>query len=238
MNTRIERKHYILGALIISLAFIIQPFSLLATQNFLAPILAKAITGKNADGSVSMEGKEVPSEGLKIRGNSNAQIILVEFSDYQCPFCARFHNTPKELMNKYGDKVSWAWKHFPLNAIHPEATPSAVAAECVNKISGTEKFWDYSDTLINNQQNLNKNFYVNEAVKMGINASDFNKCLLDPSMKAIVDADLKLGETLGTSGTPNTLIVKNENGKLTVLEAVSGAMPASTFENIIDSYLD
>ncbi len=231
-----KRKHYLIGALIISLALLIQPFSLLFVQNYIAPKLAESITGKNADGTVSIEGKEINSENLRIRGNNQAKIYLVEFSDYQCPFCARFHPTAKEVTENSNGKVAWVWKYFPLTQIHPEAKPSAIAAECVAKLGGSEKFWQFSDVLMANQNNLSEKLYKTESAKLGINQTNFAICLKDQSVAEQVDKNTKEGEDLGVTGTPSTFVVKNENGKLTVLENINGALPKATVDSIIAKY--
>lgn len=236
MINNIERKHYIIGALIIGLSFLLQPFFLLFLQAEVAPRLVSAITGKNTDGTVSVEGKEVDTQNLKIRGNNQAEIYLVEFSDYQCPFCNRFHDTPKQVVAESNGKVAWVWKHFPLYQIHPEAKPAAIAAECVNRLGGMEKFWQFSDTLIANQGSLSSNMYKAEAAKLGINAKDFAGCLSNPEIAAEIDRNQKEGEDLGVSGTPSTFVVKNEGGKLTVLENINGALPKSTVDSIIAKY--
>lgn len=236
INNQLKRKHYVIGGMIIAIAFVVQPFSLLFVQANIAPILAPLLTGQNADGSMVVEGKEISNQNLKIRGDANAEIMLVEYSDYECPFCNRFHDTPKQIVESSNGKVSWAWKHFPLTQIHPNAQPASVAAECVNKLSGAENFWKFSDMLINNQQILSENFYIAEASKLGINANNFSTCLKDPAMAEIVSKDLSEGESLGVSGTPSTFVVRNENGKLTILENINGALPKETVESIIAKY--
>lgn len=231
----IERKHYIIGGLIIALALALQPFALLFTQINLAPKLVPMLTGSNMDGTPNIEGKEISTENLKVRGNPQASIVLVEFSDYECPFCARFHDTPKNIMSASDGKVAWAWKHFPLS-FHQNAEPAAIAAECVNKLAGTEKFWTFSDMLIANQQKLSSSLYTTEASKLGINGADFSTCLNDPQMKSNVSNELNEGASLGVNGTPATFIVSNENGKYTVLEMISGALPQATVEAAVAKY--
>lgn len=231
-----KRKHYIIGAVIIALALLIQPFSLLFVQNYIAPSLAEKITGKTPDGTVSVAGKEVDTKNLKIHGNNQAKIYLVEFSDYECPFCARFHPTAKEVTDTSNGKVAWVWKYFPLTQIHPNARPAAIAAECVNKLGGAEKFWKFSDILIANQAKLSENLYRTEAARLGINMANFSVCLKDSSVAAEVDRNTTEGENLGVTGTPSTFVVKNENGKLTVLENINGALPKSAVESIIAKY--
>ncbi len=231
----IERKHYIFGGIILAVAFFLQPFALLFTQINLAPMLVPMLTGQNQDGTPIVEGRTVSTENLKIRGNTEASIVLVEFSDYQCPFCARFHDAPKNVVANSNGKVAWAWKHFPLQ-FHPEATPAAIAAECVNKLSGAEKFWSFTDAMILNQDKLSAAVYKAEAAKLGVNAAAFNTCLTDPKMKENVETETAEGASLGVNGTPNTLVVRNENGVYTVLESINGALPEATVQSIVDKY--
>jgi protein-disulfide isomerase len=178
----------------------------------------------------------VSTENLKLRGNPEASIVLVEFSDYECPFCGRFHDVPKNIVANSNGKVAWAWKHFPLS-FHPNATPAAIAAECVNKLAGVEKFWSFSDSLIANQQNLSDKFYKSEATKLGIDSSVFSACLSDPQTTSNVNTEQEEGTALGVNGTPNTLIVKNEGGKYTILESINGALPEATVQSAINKYL-
>ncbi len=231
-----NKKHYLIGSAILALAFLLQPIALLFIQVNIATALAQMVTGQNADGTVSMEGKEINTENLKVNGNPDAKIYLVEFSDYECPFCQRFHNTPKEVVANSVGKVAWVWKHFPLTQIHQNARPASIASECVAKLAGTEKFWQFSDKLIANQQNLSESFFRTEAVKLGVNAAAFNACIKDPAIAEFVDKNTNEGVELGVNGTPSTFVVKNENGKLTVLENINGALPKSTVESIIAKY--
>ena len=237
----ITKKQLIIGALIISLGFIIQPFSLLFVQLKIAPKLATVLLKQNPNqngetAATAVVGKEISVDDLKIRGNKDAKIYLVEYSDYQCPFCSRFHPTLKSEISENGDKVAWVYKYFPLTQIHPEARPSAIAAECVFKLGGNDKFWQYSDVLIDNQANLSGTLYKSEAAKLGINSSQFSTCLKDPSIAVEVDKNTSEGESLGVNGTPNTFVVKNENGKLTILDSVSGALPKATVDAMIAKY--
>jgi protein-disulfide isomerase len=232
----IERKHYIIGGLIIALALALQPFALLFTQINLAPSLVPMLTGNNVDGTPSLEGREVSTENLKLRGNSDAQIVLVEFSDYECPFCNRFHEAPKNIVANSNGKVAWAWKHYPL-PFHPQAEPTAIAAECVKELAGVEQFWSYTDTMMNNFDKLNDTLRASEAGKLGINAANFSTCLKNPEMKTRVSNDLNEGSSLGVNGTPNTFIVRNEGGKYTILESINGALPEATVAAAVAKYV-
>ena len=86
------------------------------------------------------------SENEHIRGDKNAKISLIEYSDYECPYCKRFHDTPKQVLEEYEGKVNWVYRHFPLG-FHATATPKAIASECVAELGGNDKFWEFSDIL-------------------------------------------------------------------------------------------
>ena len=232
----VPKKHLIIGSLIIGASFVIQPFSLLYVQMKIAPKLAPILMHQNQDGTPVTVGKEIMNEDLKVRGNTDAKIYLVEYSDYQCPFCGRFHPTLKQELSANPGKIAWIYKYFPLTQIHPNARPSAIAAECVFKLGGTEKFWSYSDTLIADQTNLSDALYKSEAAKLGINSAQFSACLNDKTIADEVDNNTKEGESLGVNGTPSTFVVKNENGKMTILENINGALPKETVDSIIAKY--
>lgn len=121
------------------------PYAQLKTtiDKYLAdPNAAPAATnGLIAEGYVAVGATD------NVRGNKNASVVLVEYSDYECPFCYRFHPSMTQVMDEYGDKVAWVYRHFPLVSIHPSAMPSAVAAACVSELEGNDAFWKFSDKL-------------------------------------------------------------------------------------------
>ena len=84
-----------------------------------------------------------------IRGNPNAEVIIIEYSDTECPFCGRFHETMKQIMNEYGKegKVAWVYRHSPLDQLHSKAKNESVALECANELGGNDKFWEYADRI-------------------------------------------------------------------------------------------
>lgn len=116
---------------------------LTATQS----IISSALAGKS-DGSVKTTVNPVtPNEHIK--GNPNAEVFVIEYSDPECPFCKRFHETMKSVMQEYGDtgKVAWVYRHFPLDALHTKARKEAEAFECAAELGGNVKFWEYADKL-------------------------------------------------------------------------------------------
>jgi protein-disulfide isomerase len=161
-----------------------------------------------------------------VRGNlDKAKVVLVEYSDFECPFCGRHHPTMEAISEKYGDDVAWVWRHFPLTNIHPQAIPAAEASECANEQG---KFWEMSDELILNQTNLNRDTYDRIAGNLGLNTGDFADCLDSGKYKSLISKQQAGGAAAGVTGTPATFV----NGSL-----VSGAVPLAQFESIIDGLL-
>ncbi len=158
-----------------------------------------------------------------IRGDKNAKITIVEFSDFQCPFCQRFHTTMQQVMGEYKDGVRWVYKHFPLDSIHPHARKAAEAAECA---ADQGKFWEYADKLMENQASLGDALYGSIASDLGLNKSKFNDCLASGKMAAVVEGDYQQGLAAGVNGTPGNFI----NG-----QSVPGAVPFAQIKSIIDS---
>jgi protein-disulfide isomerase len=152
-------------------------------------------------------------------GASNRQIVMVAFSDFQCPFCATADKSVKQFMAKYQDKVTLVYKYFPLTQIHPEALPAARAAWAANKQG---KFWAYHDALYTNQAKLSEAFYLETATSLKLDLNKFNadRKIAD---NAIVE-DFKLGRKLGIDGTPTFII----NG-----EVVTGAASLADLEKAL-----
>ena len=157
-----------------------------------------------------------------IRGDKNAEITIVEFSDFQCPFCSRFHQTMQEVMAN-NDNVRWVYKHFPLDSIHPLARKAAEASECA---ADQGKFWEYADELFARQSQLSATLFETIASDLGLNTGEFNSCLDSGKYADKVEADYQEGLAAGVRGTPGNFI----NG-----QSVAGAVPYSQIQSIIDS---
>ena len=172
-----------------------------------------------------------------ILGNPNAEVIIVEYSDTECPFCKSFHSTMQRVMGEYGDsgKVAWVYRHFPL-PFHSKAPKEAEATECANKLGGNVKFWEYTNkifevTLGNNQ--LDPAELPKIAKTVGLDVTAFNTCLASGEMKAIVDANMASGNKAGVSGTPHSIVLVD--GK--VVTAINGAQPYEQVKAVIDELL-
>lgn len=149
-----------------------------------------------------------------IRGNPEAKIVLVEYSDTECPFCKVFHGTMKSLMDKFGKDgtLAWVYRNFPLEQLHPEASKQAEALLCAGKIGGSETFWSYTDRLYavtKSNNGLDSSKLPVIAQEVGLNVTDFNACLSSNEMAPIVAMDHADAVKSGGNGTPySVLIVK------------------------------
>lgn len=139
-------------------------------------------------------------------GNSDSKVRVVVFSDFQCPYCKSFWKTLRESMKKNAEKAFFAYKHFPLS-FHPQANNAALAAECAAE---QKKFWEYGDKLFDSQQDWASSTGVQKfkdyARSMGLNASQFNKCLDEQKYQDIIVSDGEEAGNFGIAGTPGTFI--------------------------------
>ncbi|MEW6055263.1 MAG: DsbA family protein [Bdellovibrionota bacterium] len=159
-------------------------------------------------------------------GGKDAKVKIVEFSDFQCPFCSRGANTVNELKKIYGNKIQVAFKHFPL-PMHPQAKPASEASMCVNE-QNTDKYWKYHDKLFANQDKLDNENLKKYAKEVGADMEKFNKCFEEKKYAKLVQDDLEYGSKLGVRSTPTFFI----NGR-----PVAGALPVENFREAIDEEL-
>lgn len=155
------------------------------------------------------------------KGAADKQIVLLEFSDFQCPFCARAHDTVKQFMQKHQDEVTLAYKHLPLTQIHPEALPAAKAAWAAQQQG---QFWDYYDALFQQQDKLGEALYLAIAEDLNLDLEQFNRDRTSPAAETAIQEDVELARRLGISGTPFFIM----NG-----EVFSGAVDLSQMERVL-----
>lgn len=161
-----------------------------------------------------------------IKGNKNAKVTIVEYSDFQCPFCSKGATLLKDIEKKYGNKVQIAFKHYPL-PFHSQAKLAAEASMCANEQS-VNLFWKMHDEMFADQSKLDKDNLIAKARKIGAKLPEFEKCLNSGKFTAAVEADVAEGQAIGVKSTPTFFV----NGKL-----VAGAQPLEVFSEIIDSEL-
>jgi protein-disulfide isomerase len=167
----------------------------------------------------------VAASNSPVKGPANAPIELIEFSDFQCPFCLRAHPTVAQVLSTYGDRVRFVYRHFPL-ANHPNARPAAEASACAAEQG---KFWPYHDRLFANPSKLADGDLKRNAAELSLDTTKFNACFDSHKYRADVDADVRAGEDAGVSGTPAFFV----NGRM-----ISGAQPFEAFKRVIDEELE
>src|SRR3989344_3221236 len=167
-------------------------------------------------------------DGDHILGNPNAKIFVIEYSDFECPFCGRmFSETLPQLKENFvkSGKIKFIYRHFPLRSIHQRPQKAAEASECASEQG---KFWEYHDMIFEKQSSMGMESFKSWAKELGLNSNQFNSCLDSGKYSARVDVDYNEGVALGINGTPATFV----NGKL-----ISGAQPYEEFEKVIKEEL-
>ncbi len=167
---------------------------------------------------------EVTDGGRAPKGNPKAAVEVIEFSDFQCPFCLRANPTVDQVLKTYGDKIKFVYRHYPLQN-HPNARPAAEASACA-EVQG--KFWEYHDRLFANPTRLSDADLKAHAAALGLDTAKFNVCVDTHQQKAGVDADMADAEAVGVTGTPAFFI----NGR-----SIEGAQPFESFKRVIDEEL-
>jgi protein-disulfide isomerase len=168
---------------------------------------------------------DVPSKGFYSIGPENAPITIVEFSDYQCPYCRRWHDQVyQSLLNAYPGKIRFVYRNLPLTSIHPEAFPAAEAAQCAGEQNA---YWPFHNKLFSSDS-LGNSVYIQYARELGLDLSSFENCLSEHKYKEAVQADLDFAVQLGARSTPTFFI----NGL-----AIVGAQPLDVFKQVIDKEL-
>lgn len=191
-----------------------------------------AIENQGAIAEISGDPRRADESIRNVYGEKDAETTIVEFSDFECPFCSRLHLTLKKIVDESEGEVNWEYRHLPL-AIHRNAQPAAVASECVAKLAGREEFWRYVDLLYVNQNNLAPEVLKEHALSFGVEDSLYDGCIIDPAMAAIVEGDVGVAQRLGGSGTPFSVILFPDGSTRTV----SGALPYQQWYQVINSTL-
>jgi len=181
----------------------------------------RAVTGhQGLPNTQGIEGVREVTEDDHVKGNPDAQITIIEYSDFECPFCGRFHPTLARVIEENKD-VRWVYRHFPLTSIHSRAQRAAVASECVANLGGNDSFWSFADTLFENQRQLGDELYSSEVARLGLNEGEFQTCLSDKDVAGEVTADNNEAVQSGGRGTPFSILI-TKSGEMV---SFSGALP-------------
>lgn len=175
--------------------------------------------------------------GAAAMGRADAPIIMIEFSDFQCPFCSRHvRGTFDQIKRDYVDtgKLRYVFRHYPIESLHPQAWSAARVTECAGRQG---KFWPLHAAIFANQKQMSDADLQTYARNAGVNIAELQACVADPAVTAKIALDLDDGAHAGVSGTPMFFIGKIENGKLRTLRRVNGADPFASFQQAFDSLL-
>lgn len=172
-----------------------------------------------------------------IKGNPNAPILLVEYSDYDCPFCKQFDDTLNQIMTEYGEsgKVALVYRHLPLVQLHPNAPKIAIASECVAEIAGNDGFWKFNDRVFGEKttQDFTDMSRITEyATDAGADKGEFELCYNSNKTKDKVDASIKEAAAAGARGTPHTFVIVGDQRTV-----INGAQPYPVVKQVIDNIL-
>jgi len=187
------------------------------------------------------EPKDVSIAGAPFLGKADAKVTLVEYSDYQCPFCSRHHrNTMPDLMKNYIDtgKVKFVMREFPLASLHPRAVAASLAALCA---SDQDKYWEMQEVLFSNQKQMDDEQIKSYGETIGLNVDTFVACMDEGKYNDQVKSDLTEGRGLGISGTPSFavgLTDPSDSNKLKVTAVLRGARSYDAFVAAIDALLN
>lgn len=172
----------------------------------------------------------------RILGDPSAPVKIVEFSDLQCPFCAQFHKTMRQIMKEYGKngQVAWVFRHFPLESIHPSARLAAHGGECARELGGPAKFWDFIDTVFDRQQEgLGSPLFLQIASSIGLDSNTFSSCLESGKFNNLIDQHMDDALAAGAQGTPYSILVSRNGDTVTI----NGAEPYASVKQKIDQAL-
>lgn len=171
-----------------------------------------------------------------VQGNEDAPVTIIEFSDFECPFCARFNSSwaTDQIKETYGDDVNMIFAHFPLS-FHPLAPKAGEATECAGELGGSDAYYDFKDGVFQKWGKPTRDVLDTVASEIGLDADAFATCLDEGRYATKVQQDMAFGRALGVTGTPGSIVVNNETGDY---QKVSGAVPATSFDAPITQYLN
>lgn len=172
-----------------------------------------------------------------VRGSAEAPVTIFEYSDLECPFCKRFHPAMQQLMNEYAGRVRWVYRHYPLditcnsfmaNQLHPNACQASAAAECVGKLAGGEKFWNFIDALLSDEAAPDRAKVIAVAKSLGVSESALTSCMTTSEITSKVQTDIQEGSSYGVQGTPTSFV----NGT-----PVEGAVSYEQLKSVVEQAL-
>ncbi|MEK7649686.1 MAG: thioredoxin domain-containing protein [Patescibacteria group bacterium] len=202
---------------------------------------APAPAGDNNPGAAAVGGafaaKEVNGDD-HLRGNPDAAVKIVEYSDLECPFCKTFHKTMLQVMDEYGNdgRVAWVYRHLPLDQIHPKARKEAEASECAAKLGGNDAFWQYIDKIFEitpANNGLDHALLPQIAQDLGLDRAAFEACLSGGEFAQKISDQMQDAAAAGAQGTPYSVIITKDGKTI----PINGALPYPSVKAMIDQAL-
>ena len=216
--------------------------ALIAGALYLSNVKSASI-GKNAQQAATAQATTAKIRAVSpnehILGNPNAQVIIVEYSDTECPYCKQFQTTLHQVITDYGasGEVAWVYRYMPIAQLHPRSEKEAESAECASQLGGETTFWKYLDEVYAttpSNNGLDPAELPKIAADVGLNVGDFNNCLNSGKNAQMIQADVSEAEAAGGNGTPFSVLINTKDGSQTPLE---GAYPYAQLKPIIDAML-
>lgn len=200
---------------------------------------AQAEAQENSANALAGRARPVSATEDHVYGDPQAPFSLIEYSDFECPFCKRFHPTARRLVDENPDQVNWVYRHFPLAFHNPGAQKQAEASECAAELGGNDQFWRYTDLIYERTRSNGKGFPIEDlvplATEIGLDEQSFSDCLDSGRYTARVESDFEDGQQAGVRGTPGNIL--RHNGSGTSL-AVQGAQPYENVKQALDLMIE
>lgn len=186
-------------------------------------------TTADADGSIPVSTSvPAPTADDHIIGDPKAPIVLIEYSDFQCPYCSLVYPTIKKIVDESQGQIAWVMRNLPLDSIHPEARPAGLAAECIAEQKGNDGWWQFADDIFGDQSDLGNARYLAEAQKIGVNMAQYLSCVSSKKYDQKLDDESAQAQVAGAQGTPFT-VVYGHGAQV----PLSGALPEAQWRSVI-----
>lgn len=186
----------------------------------------------------NLEAFDPVTESDHIKGNPDASVVIIEYSDYDCAFCSRFHDTMNAVVAERGDEVAWVYRHFPLEQLHPNAPAVAVASECVADLGGNDAFWTFTDGYFAarsaGDETSHAELIPQLVTEAGVAQAAFTECFESGEFNTAVQADVDDAVETGGRGTPWSIVVGPDGS----VYPLNGAQPRDAVEQLIDIALE
>jgi protein-disulfide isomerase len=188
---------------------------------------------------MAKKARKVNTQTEPTYGALDAQISIIEYSDFQCPYCKTFYDTPKKIVDDMPGKVNIVWRQFPLPFHEPMASKEAGGSICAYQQGGNTAFWKYADGIFKATKSNSQGAPLKEeddalmklAADQGLNMGKFKDCMANAgALKKIIDADIEDGRSAGINGTPGVIIVNHKTGKVNI---IPGALPIEAVKDAI-----